>query len=100
VSGRRPRQQKTALAYRVRDDALAREPRGLHRSSFKGRASSAVGLSGFLYQLAITPAMSWYIFVPLVVVLASATAILIAVWLEHRNPPLDARKAHWREQGE
>ena len=31
--------------------------------------------------------MSWYVFVPLVVVLVSGAAIVIALWLEHRKPP-------------
>jgi len=31
--------------------------------------------------------MSWYVFIPLVVVVMIAAAILIALWLEHRKPP-------------
>jgi predicted outer membrane lipoprotein len=31
--------------------------------------------------------MSWYVFVTLVLVLVIGAAILVAMWLEHRNPP-------------
>jgi predicted outer membrane lipoprotein len=31
--------------------------------------------------------MSWYVFVLLVLVFAIGAAILIAMWLEHRNRP-------------
>jgi hypothetical protein len=31
--------------------------------------------------------MSWYAFVPVVVVLAVIAALLIAMWLERRKPP-------------
>jgi hypothetical protein len=31
--------------------------------------------------------MSWYVLLPLVVVIMIGAAILIALWLEHRKPP-------------
>jgi hypothetical protein len=31
--------------------------------------------------------MSWYVFVALMLVVAIGAAILIAMWLERRNPP-------------
>jgi hypothetical protein len=47
--------------------------------------------SGLIPSLSKFPhsprAMSWYVFVALVLVVAIGAAILIAMWLEHRNPP-------------
>jgi hypothetical protein len=47
--------------------------------------------SGLIPSLCKLPhsrrAISWYVFVALVLVVTIGAALLIAMWLEHRNPP-------------
>jgi hypothetical protein len=50
----------------------------------RARTCDQAGFIASLILIADILAMSWYVFVALVVVLASGAAILIALWLERR----------------